>query len=131
MQGQPGELIESHSVPITITMEKESLKGPCLLYFIPMSLELRWIFASKTPDPVNQWFYHDKRLGDNNTVEKQEYEDIYLYNPEVDYSSVKFRDKKLDIKWKCSSFNIYVKATNISGIVEDWVFWEWNERKTA
>ena len=67
-------------------------------------------------------------------LEKQSYEDIYLYTPEVDYSSVKFRDKKLDIKWKRSSFEIKIesfKSSNISGIVEDWVFWEWNERKTA
>jgi hypothetical protein len=30
-----------------------------------------------------------------------------------------------------SSFEIDVKSTNFSGMVEDWVFWEWNERKTA
>jgi hypothetical protein len=28
----------------------------------------------------------------------------WVYTPEVDYSSVKFRDKKLDIKWKRSKF---------------------------
>ena len=47
---------------------------------------------------------------------------------------MKFRDKKLVIEWKRSSFKIDVKASkslNISGIVEDWVFWVWNERKTA
>lgn len=67
-------------------------------------------------------------------MEKQSYEDVYLYTPEVDYSSVKLRDRKLDIKWKRSSFKIDVKSSkslNISGIVEDWIFWEWNERKTA
>ena len=73
---------------------------------------------------VKHWFYHDK--GHNGKMEKQRYEDIYLYTPEVDYSSVKFRDNKLDIKWKRSSFEIDVessKSMNISGIVEDWVFW--------
>ena len=67
-------------------------------------------------------------------IERQNYEDVYLYTPEVDYSSVKFRDKKLDIKWKRSSFNINLKISktlDISGVVEDWVFWEWNEEKTA
>jgi hypothetical protein len=97
-----------------------------------MTLELRWIFNGQIPDHVKNWFYHDK--GHNDRLEKQSYEDIYLYTPEVDYSSVKFRDKKLDIKWKRSSFELKIepfKSSNISGIVEDWVFWEWNERKTA
>jgi hypothetical protein len=97
-----------------------------------MSLELRWIFSGEIPNHVKQWFYHDKRH--NNKVEEQKYEDVYLYNPEVDYSSVKFRDNKLDIKWKRSSFEIDVepsKPVNISGTVEVWLFWEWNERKTA
>ena len=97
-----------------------------------MSLELRWIFRGKIPDHVKHWFYYDK--GHENKMEKQRYDDIYLYNPEVDYSSVKFRDIKLDIKWKRSSFKIEFessKSVTISGLVEDWVFWEWRERKTA
>jgi hypothetical protein len=95
-----------------------------------MSLELRWIFDGQIPDPVKHWFYHDR--GNNDKIENQKYEDGYLYTPEVDYSSVKFRDKKLDIKRKRSSFEVELSnSLNISGIVEDWVFWEWNERKTA
>lgn len=97
-----------------------------------MSLELKWIFSGDIPDHVKHWFYHDK--GHNGKMEKQKYDDIYLYTPEIDYSSVKFRDNKLDIKWKRSSFEIDIESSkfmNISGIVENWVFWEWNERKTA
>lgn len=97
-----------------------------------MSLELRWIFNGQIPDEIRHWFYHIKGQGDSK-MENQAYEDIYLYTPEVD-SSVKFRDKKLDIKWKRSNFEIEIessKSLNTSGIVEDWVFWEWNERKTA
>ena len=97
-----------------------------------MSLELRWIFSGQIPELVKHWFYHDK--GHNDKMERQNYEDIYLYTPEIDYASVKFRDKKLDIKWKRLNFEINVKSFNgkkFSGMVEDWVFWEWNERKTA
>lgn len=60
-------------------------------------------------------------------MENQKYDDIYLYNPEVDYSSMKFRDNKSDIKWKRSSFEIEFessKSVAISGLVEGWVFWE-------
>ncbi|MGH9979669.1 MAG: hypothetical protein ACRD8Z_28085, partial [Nitrososphaeraceae archaeon] len=40
----------------------------------------------------------------------------------------------MDIKWKRSSFKIEFESantSNISGKVEDWIFWIWNERKTA
>jgi hypothetical protein len=94
-----------------------------------MSLELRWIFDGQIPDPVKHWFYHDR--GNNDKIENQKYEDVYLYTPEVDYSSVKFRDKKLDIKWKRSSFEVELSnSLNISGIVEDWVFWKWNKKNS-
>jgi len=73
-----------------------------------MSLELRWIFRGEIPDYIKHWFYYDK--GHNNKMETQKHEDIYLHTPEVDYSSVKFRDDKLDIKWKRSSFEIDVKS---------------------
>lgn len=49
----------------------------------------------------------------------------------VDYSSVKFRETKLNIKWKRSSFPLEMTSRKFRGTVEDWVFWEWNEKETA
>lgn len=96
-----------------------------------MSLELRWIFDGTIPKKVKQWFYNElESIGD---PKESPYEDIYLFNPEVDYSSVKFRETKLDTKWRRNSFQISIgkKKKGITGIEEDWVYWEWKEKKTA
>jgi hypothetical protein len=94
-----------------------------------MSLELRWIFEGKSPKEVKNWFF--KRLESIGDPKESPYEDIYLFNPEVDYSSVKFREDKLDIKWRQNSFEISIDRMKISGVAEDWMFWEWKEKKTA
>ena len=102
-----------------------------MTYSLDTSLELRWIFEGKIPEHVEKWFY--KGLESNGDPKEPPYEDIYLFNPEVDYSSVKFREDKLDIKWRRNSFqiNLEERKNKISGIVEGWVFWEWKEKKTA
>src|SRR5215510_1993488 len=96
-----------------------------------MSLELRWIFDGAIPKKVKKWFY--KELESIDDPKESPYEDIYLFNPEVDYSSVKFREDKLDTKWKRNSFQVSIgkKKKGLSGIAEDWVYWEWKEKKTA
>jgi hypothetical protein len=92
-----------------------------------MPLELRWIFEGKTPEDVKNWFYKElESIGDPKELP---YEDIYLFNPEVDYSSVKFRERKLDIKWRRNRFQINIESKHIAGVAEDWVFWEWKEKK--
>ena len=100
-------------------------------YSSDTSLELRWIFEGKIPENVEKWFY--KGLESIDDSKEPPYEDIYLFNPEVDYSSVKFREGKLDLKWRRNSFqiNLEEQKNKISGIVEGWVFWEWKEKKTA
>jgi hypothetical protein len=100
-------------------------------YSSDTSLELRWIFEGKIPEHVVKWFY--KGLDSTGDPKEPPYEDIYLFNPEVDYSSVKFREDKLDVKWRRNSFqiNLEERRNKISGIVEGWVYWEWEEKKTA
>ena len=48
-----------------------------------MSLEL-WIFSGEIPDDVKYWFYHNK--GHNDDMEKQRYEDIFLYITKVHFA---------------------------------------------
>lgn len=94
-----------------------------------MSLELRWIFENGPPVCLQEWFSKNDFLG--STKERQIYQDIYLFNPEVDYTSLKFRNENLDIKWKRSSYPFELKSRGFTGIVEDWVFWEWRGTKMA
>jgi hypothetical protein len=60
-----------------------------------MPLELRWIFEGLIPSTVEHWFYDSTTLGSAKKAENQKYQDIYLFTPEVDYLSVKFRENKL------------------------------------
>lgn len=100
-----------------------------------MPLELRWIFEGQIPKSAEQWFYDSTTLGYAKKAQDQKYEDVYLYIPEVDYLSVKFREKKLGIKWRRTTvpftINIDGKNKNISGIIEDWMEWEQKEKNSA
>jgi len=87
-------------------------------YSSDTSLELRWIFEGKIPEHVEKWFY--KGLDSIGDPKEPPYEDIYLFIPKVDYSSVKFSEDKLDVKWRGNSFqmNLEERRNEISGIVE-------------
>lgn len=91
-----------------------------------MSLELRWFFQGGVPDEINRWFNKEFLNNEEFSLEKQEsYQDIYLFNPEVKYSSIKFRNENFVIKWRNNTLPINMKIKNrfILGNVEDWIFW--------
>ena len=100
-----------------------------------MTLELRWFFQGKIPEEVKRWF--NKGFFDNEgpLLEKEEetYQDIYLFNPEVIYSSVKLRNGKFGIKWRKNTYPIAIRInkTNISGIAEEWKLWELKDNKAS
>jgi hypothetical protein len=101
-----------------------------------MSLELRWFFQGKVPEEIERWFNNDFPYGKSSTFEKYSkeveiFKDIYLFNPEVNYSSVKFRKNCVIIKWRNNSFPISIrtKNMNISGRVEEWVSLKFEEYK--
>ena len=99
-----------------------------------MSLELRWFFQGEIPEEVKRWFNKGSFDNESSFVEKEEaYQDIYLFNPEVIYSSVKFRNEKLGIKWRKNTYPIAVRInkTIISGIAEEWELWELKDDKAS
>jgi hypothetical protein len=99
-----------------------------------MSLELRWFFQEKIPEDVKRWFNKGSFDNENPFLEKEEtYQDIYLFNPEVIYSSVKFRNGNFGIKWRKNTFPITIRInkSNISGIAEEWKLWEIKDDKTS
>jgi len=99
-----------------------------------MYLELRWFFQGKIPEEVKRWFVKCSFGNEETILEKDDsYQDVYLFNPEVIYSSVKFRNEKLGIKWRKSTFPIAVRInkTNITGIAEEWKLWELKDDKTS
>jgi hypothetical protein len=105
-----------------------------------LPVELRWIFTGQIPNIVKHWFYDSTTLGNAKKAEYQEYDDIYLFTPEVDYLSVKFREEKLRIKWRKCRFPFRVntvgfrhesKNRTITGTIEDWIVWEGEEKKAT
>jgi hypothetical protein len=89
-----------------------------------MALELRWFFQEKVPEEINRWFNKDLK-NEEYDLEKDSYQDIYLFNPEVNYSSIKFRNENFVIKWRSNTFPINIKLKNVDivGNTEDWIFW--------
>lgn len=89
-----------------------------------MALELRWFFQEKVPEAINRWFNQDLK-NEEYDLEKDSYQDIYLFNPEVNYSSIKFRNENFVIKWRSNTFPINIKLKNVDivGNAEDWIFW--------
>src|SRR5215207_7440902 len=99
-----------------------------------MSLEMRWFFQGKVPEEVKRWFNKGSFDNEKSFLEKEEtYQDIYLFNPEVTYSSVKFRNENFVIKWRKNTFPITIRInrTIISGIAEEWMLWELKDDKTS
>jgi hypothetical protein len=99
-----------------------------------MSLELRWFFQGKVPEEVKRWFNKGSFDNEKSFLEKEEtYQDIYLFNPEVIYSSVKIRNENFGIKWRKNTFPITIRSnkTSISGIAEEWKLWELKDDKTS
>jgi hypothetical protein len=99
-----------------------------------MTLELRWFFQDKVPEGINRWFKKEFKKNEGNGTEViDSYQDIYLFNPEVTYSSIKFRNDTFVIKWRKNTFPIKLNLKNIDmvGNVEDWIFWNLKELKTS
>jgi hypothetical protein len=99
-----------------------------------MTLELRWFFQDKVPEGINRWFKKEFKKNEGNSTEViDSYQDIYLFNPEVTYSSIKFRNDTFVIKWRKNTFPIKLNLKNIDmvGNVEDWIFWNLKELKAS
>ena len=82
-----------------------------------MSLELRWFFQGKIPDEIKRWFNKGSFDNEKFILEKEEtFQDIYLFNPEVNYSSVKFRKENFGIKWRKNTYPIAIRINKMQMI---------------
>lgn len=99
-----------------------------------MALELRWFFQDKVPEGIHRWIIKEFKKNEEYSIElKDSYQDVYLFTPEVNYSSIKFRNENFVIKWRKNTFPINLKLKNIDivGNVEDWIFWNLKEYKAS
>ena len=91
-----------------------------------MSFELRWFHKGNTPKKVDTWFANDIFFKEH-LPSTHKFSDCYLRVNDLEYASVKFRDKKLDIKWRQHDYSIKDMHGIVNGMVEDWLYWTWKD----
>lgn len=87
------------------------------------TLEVRWFDQGQIPDKTQEWFLQDclgKLKQTKDTPEERE--DYYLYLPECQILSFKFRQGKLEIKWRKDELGFCNLAHHCGrGKLERWV----------
>jgi hypothetical protein len=91
-----------------------------------MSYELRWFHKGNIPKKIDRWFTNDKFFKEQ-TPANHKFSDCYLHTTKLKCVSVKFRGKKLDIKWCKADYPIPQMNGVVNGMVEDWLYWTWND----
>jgi hypothetical protein len=89
------------------------------------STEIRWFFERKIPINITK-ILEETRLdiSENRT-------DHYLLVQGCDNIGIKIRNSRLEIKRRRDVQPYYISKLNISGNIERWERWEWNDRTTC
>jgi hypothetical protein len=82
--------------------------------------ELRWFYSGTLPPAIAHWFQQND-LGEHLELPEAR-EDVYLCIPECDYLGIKFRQGRLEIKWRQQVFDNFQFAQS-EGKAEKWVKW--------
>jgi hypothetical protein len=91
-----------------------------------MSYELRWFHKGNIPKKIDRWFTNN-RFFKKQTPTSYKFSDCYLHTTDLKCVSVKFRGNKLDIKWRNADYPISQMNGVVNGMVEDWLYWTWND----
>ncbi len=84
------------------------------------TMELRWFYRGTIPEEIKQWFGADSLVG--HLTPPEEREDLYLYAAGCDYLGIKFRQNKLEVKWRQEELGV-LRADKVEGKAEKWVKW--------
>jgi hypothetical protein len=88
------------------------------------SIEIRWFLEGKIPESVTRIMKETGLdISENRT-------DHYLLVPSCDNIGIKIRNSRLEIKRRQDVHPYHTSKLNISGNIEWWERWEWND-KTA
>src|SRR6476661_1712270 len=89
------------------------------------SVEIRWFFQGQMPDKLHSI------LGDSDIQSKWESRsDYYLLIEKCDNLGIKLRNSRLELKWLKKSTNFNLPQLNVTGQIEHWIRWEWNDTKS-
>lgn len=85
-----------------------------------VSAELRWFERGGVPNAIAQWF--QRELGDY-LAPAEERVDVYLYLPACEYTGIKLRQGRLEIKWRKAELGILRFGDTVEGKAEKWGKW--------
>lgn len=86
------------------------------------SVELRWFYEDHSPLNLDKIFKSSK-IQTNYEIRS----DYYLLIKNCDYIGIKLRNSRLEIKWRNYDQLFDLPKLNISGKIEHWIRWEWND----
>lgn len=95
-----------------------------------VSLEIRWFYGGRFPSALFEWF-RDSLPGPR-LADADRREDVYLYQPAYEEFGIKLRRRKptlpysMEVKW-CESARPYDGPHGVSGQVERWRKWGWQD----
>ncbi|HEX9189775.1 MAG TPA: hypothetical protein VGB87_22055 [Vicinamibacteria bacterium] len=90
-----------------------------------VSLELRWFLPDGLPPEVGRWFEEDLPETEMGSPDRRT--DTYLFIPGQETLGVKLREGRIEIKWREESRPF--EAHGVSGQVERWLKWSWEDAK--
>ena len=86
------------------------------------TLEMRWFKAGAIPQSVQQWF--EQTCAGTWVGQAQTRTDWYLRPiAPCDYFNLKFREGRLEMKWRQEKLATFYLHQNWEGVVEKWVKW--------
>lgn len=89
------------------------------------STEILWFFKGNIPFKVC-WSNDDS----DQNISSENRIDYYLLIKDSNYVGIKLRNSKLKIKWRRNFHKFTNHQLNISGQMENWIKWNWNNKIT-
>jgi len=93
-----------------------------------MAWEIRWFFHGNAAS-IMAWF---ETLFDTKLESQKPRDDYYLHIPQCDFAGVKYREERLEIKWRDAyDLNFIGCSGKVKGKAESWARWEWTDPQSS
>jgi hypothetical protein len=87
-------------------------------------LEVRWFISDSLPTEIANWIENDSLF--KNDIKVEERIDLYLIISNIESIGLKFREDKLEIKYRIKEHSLATHEYRIMGKAEIWTKWKWN-----
>jgi hypothetical protein len=83
-----------------------------------LTSELRWFYPGFPPEAIARWF--ETQCPQQGPVNPETRDDLYLFTPDCDYLNIKWRQERLEIKWRQAEWDSVQFGDCLSGNLETW-----------